>query len=63
MQQVVKDKRFDPGPIHGGVGPRTAAALMEYQKSESLATTGTMDRETAAKLGVKGVSAETRQTP
>jgi peptidoglycan hydrolase-like protein with peptidoglycan-binding domain len=35
------------------MGPRTAAALKAYQKSESLPATGTMDRDTSVKLGVK----------
>jgi hyperosmotically inducible protein len=52
MQRALKDKGFDPGPMDGIVGPRTASALKEYQKSENLAMTGTMDRDTAAKLGV-----------
>lgn len=53
MQQALKDKGFDPGPIDGTLGPRTTAALKEYQKSENLTITGKMDRDTAAKLGVK----------
>jgi peptidoglycan hydrolase-like protein with peptidoglycan-binding domain len=35
MQQTLKDKGFDPGPIDGTMGPRTAAALRDYQKAES----------------------------
>ena len=35
MQQTLKDKGFDPGPIDGAMGPRTAAALRDYQKAES----------------------------
>jgi hyperosmotically inducible protein len=62
MQQALKDKGFDPGPMDGIVGPRTTAALREYQKSEKLAMTGKMDRDTAAKLGMKKVSAEKRQS-
>lgn len=53
MQQALKDKGFDPGVTDGVMGPRTAAALMAYQKSENLPTTGTMDGDTGAKLGVK----------
>jgi peptidoglycan hydrolase-like protein with peptidoglycan-binding domain len=58
-QQALKDKGFDPGGTDGVMGPRTAAALMAYQKSENLATTGTIDGDTRAKLGVK-VSTEGR---
>jgi len=53
MQQALKDKGFDPGPTDGVMGPRTAAALMAYQKSENLPTTGTLDGDTGAKLGMK----------
>ncbi|HEV2055193.1 MAG TPA: BON domain-containing protein [Methylomirabilota bacterium] len=59
MQQALKDKGFDPGGTDGVMGPRTAAALKAYQKSENLPTTGTMDGDTGAKLGVK-VSTEGR---
>jgi hyperosmotically inducible protein len=52
-QQALKDKGFDPGATDGLMGPRTAAALMAYQKSENLPATGTMDRDTSVKLGVK----------
>jgi osmotically-inducible protein OsmY len=60
MQQALKDKGFDPGPMDGVIGPKTTAALKEYQKSENLAMTGKMDRDTAVKLRVKKVSAEKR---
>jgi osmotically-inducible protein OsmY len=53
MQQALKDKGFDPGPIDGSLGPRTTSALKEYQKSENLTVTGKMDHDTAAKLGMK----------
>jgi hyperosmotically inducible periplasmic protein len=59
IQQALKDKGFDPGGTDGVMGPRTAAALRAYQKSENLATTGTMNSDTGAKLGVK-VSTEGR---
>ena len=52
-QQALKEKGFDPGPIDGVMGLRTAAALKEYQKSEHLKMTGRMDSDTTAKLGTK----------
>jgi hyperosmotically inducible protein len=63
MQQALKEKSFEPGPIDGVMGPRTAAALKEYQKAENLKMTGQMDRDTAARLGVKEVKNEKRQSP
>jgi hyperosmotically inducible protein len=53
MQQALKDKGFDPGPIDGIAGPRAVAALKAFQKAENLTITGQLDRDTAAKLGVK----------
>jgi peptidoglycan hydrolase-like protein with peptidoglycan-binding domain len=43
MQQALKDKGFDPGPIDGTVGPRTAAARRSYQKAENPTLTGRMN--------------------
>jgi hyperosmotically inducible protein len=63
MQQALKERGFEPGPIDGVMGPRTASALKEYQKAENLKMTGRMDRDTAAKLGVQQVKNEKRQSP
>jgi hyperosmotically inducible periplasmic protein len=60
IQQALKDKGFDPGPIDGVMGSRTVSALKQYQKSENLTMTGRMDRDTGTKLGVVAVSAEKR---
>jgi peptidoglycan hydrolase-like protein with peptidoglycan-binding domain len=53
MPQALKDTGFAPGPIDGIAGPRAVAALNAFQKSENLTMTGQLDRDTAAKLGVK----------
>ena len=57
MQQALKDKGFDPGPVDGIEGPKTVSALKDYQKSENVTMTGRLDPGTAAKLGMK------RQSP
>ena len=62
-QQALKEKGFDPGPIDGVMGLRTVSALKDYQKSEHLAMTGRMDRDTTAKLGATATAPEKRQTP
>jgi peptidoglycan hydrolase-like protein with peptidoglycan-binding domain len=49
-QQALHDKGFDPGPIDGVAGPRTSAAVKDYQTKENLAVTGTLDADTRAKL-------------
>ena len=45
MQQALKDKGFEPGRIDGVVGPKTAAALLEYQKSVTPSMPAQMDRD------------------
>jgi hyperosmotically inducible protein len=50
MQQALKDKGYDPGPIDGVMGRKTASALKKYQRTENLNVTGQMDTATAAKL-------------
>jgi peptidoglycan hydrolase-like protein with peptidoglycan-binding domain len=52
VQEKLKDKGFDPGPVDGVWGPRTASALAEYQRQENLTVTKRLDRETLDKLAV-----------
>jgi len=63
MQQALKDKGFDPGPVDGIEGPQTTSALKRYQKSENVTMTGKLDPGTAAKLGVNGPSVKKGQSP
>jgi peptidoglycan hydrolase-like protein with peptidoglycan-binding domain len=53
VQQALKDKGHDPGDVDGKMGPKTQAALRDYQQKEGLKTTGRLDSETASKLGVQ----------
>ena len=53
MQQALRDKGHNPGPIDGIMGPRTRSALMSYQRKEGMTPTGRWNDETAAKLGVR----------
>ena len=52
VQQTLRDKGFDPGPIDGHMGSQTREAISQYQKSENLPVTGHVDAQTADKLGV-----------
>jgi hyperosmotically inducible protein len=63
MQQALKDKGFDPGPVDGIEGPQTVSALKGYQKAENVTMTGKLDPATAAKLGVNGPSPKKGQSP
>jgi putative peptidoglycan binding protein len=58
MQRALKDKGHDPGPTDGIMGPRTRAALRDYQRKEGLTPSGRWDAETAAKLGVASSQAK-----
>jgi len=51
-QEKLRDKGYDPGPIDGIWGPRTAAAVREYQRKEKMTVTNRLDTETLGKLEV-----------
>lgn len=51
VQEALREHGQDPGPIDGIMGPKTQAALREFQRSEGLPETGRIDPETMAKLG------------
>jgi len=53
VQQALKDQGHDPGAIDGVMGPKTQAALRDYQQKQGLKATGRLDAETSAKLGVE----------
>src|SRR5262249_14282433 len=45
-QDRLKAAGFDPGPLDGGLGPRTKEALRRYQASQGLSMTGELDEMT-----------------
>jgi len=51
-QKALKAKGYDAGATDGAMGPRTRAALRNFQKAEGLRATGQLDAETRSKLGV-----------
>ncbi len=53
-QQALKDKGYDPGPIDGIHGPRTSAAVREYQKKEGMTVTGRLDDDAIGRLSGTG---------
>jgi murein L,D-transpeptidase YcbB/YkuD len=60
-QQALREKGYNPGPIDGMMGPRTREALKSFQTASGLETTGTLNPETAKKLGVEpGPSQESK---
>jgi Putative peptidoglycan binding domain len=54
IQQALKDKGFDPGPIDGVAGAKTREAIRAFQKANNLHVTAeeSIDDETARALGV-----------
>jgi peptidoglycan hydrolase-like protein with peptidoglycan-binding domain len=58
-QQALKDKGYDPGPIDGINGPRTRAAVSNYQQKEQLNADGRLGAKTLDSLGVRHASAGT----
>jgi len=64
VQQALKDKGHDPGSIDGVMGPRTQAALKDFQKTQGIQETGRLDAETMAKLGIEArTGAADQSTP
>jgi peptidoglycan hydrolase-like protein with peptidoglycan-binding domain len=52
-QEQLKEAGFDPGPIDGQFGQKTAQAIREYQKSNGLPATGRLDEPTKELLMVE----------
>ncbi|NNE29951.1 MAG: peptidoglycan-binding protein [Saprospiraceae bacterium] len=52
IQQALKDRGYDPGPIDNVIGSRTKAALAAFQKDNGLPV-GNLDFETMKALGVR----------
>jgi peptidoglycan hydrolase-like protein with peptidoglycan-binding domain len=52
IQQALREKGVDPGPIDGVMGPRTRAAIREFQQGQGLVASGRVDDATAEKLGI-----------
>jgi peptidoglycan hydrolase-like protein with peptidoglycan-binding domain len=53
VQQALKDKGYDPGQVDGAMGMRTRDAIKSFQSASNLQPTGTINAETAQKLGVQ----------
>ncbi|HEY9906549.1 MAG TPA: peptidoglycan-binding domain-containing protein [Thermosynechococcaceae cyanobacterium] len=52
LQQHLVNRGFDPGPVDGVWGPRTQAALVQFQRDSALGTIGVLDASTRSALGL-----------
>ena len=52
VQEALKNRGHDPGSATGVMNEETRQAIRDFQKANDLSVTGTLDRETAEKLGV-----------
>ncbi len=53
-QQALKDKGHDPGAMDGKMGPKTQAAIRDFQKAQGMEATGHLDAKTMQALGMEG---------
>lgn len=61
-QRALRDKGHDPGPIDGVMGPRTRAAVRDFQRAEGIAVTGELDLKTSSRLGSEATSGRSGAT-
>ena len=61
VQEALKAKGNDPGPIDGSMGPKTRAALKAFQEANGLKGTGQMDNQTSEKLGIAKMATSTEK--
>lgn len=52
VQLTLNNRGFNAGPVDGTMGPGAQAALKDFQKSENLEPTGTLNQQTLAALGL-----------
>ena len=54
LQQALRNKGQHVGGVDGIMGPRTQAALRQYQEAQGIQVTGRVDARTLASLGLVG---------
>ena len=50
VQDALKARGFDPGPVDGNAGAKTREALRAFQKQEKISPTGKMNKATLERL-------------
>ena len=59
IQQALNEQGFNVGTVDGQMGPRTKAALKQFQQQKGLQASGKLDQQTLAALTVNGNGAST----
>lgn len=59
VQQELKQKGINAGPVDGQWGPLTEQGVRQFQKSQNLQTSGQLDEQTLAALGIQEQSSAT----
>lgn len=62
VQQALKEKGQDPGPIDGVMGSKTKDALKAFQEKQGLTATGSLDDQTKKALGMEGSASSARSS-
>lgn len=52
-QKLLTILGFDPGPADGKMGNKTENAITQYQKQQGIPSTGALDSETLARMGIQ----------
>ena len=52
VQERLRSRGFDAGPVNGDFGSKTQAALAQFQLSEVIPARGQLDDQTLAALGI-----------
>ena len=65
VQERLRVRGFDPGPVNGDFGEKTQAALAQFQISELIPASGQLDEVTLAHLGVRDypITVKVSETP
>lgn len=57
VQEKLNERGYDAGAADGMIGPKTQAAIKEFQQSEGIEATGELNQETLAGLDIEGETA------
>ena len=61
-QEKLSAAGHEAGPADGKMGPKTQAALKEFQQSKGLEASGRIDQQTLAELGISGEGSASSST-